>query len=432
MNRTLRTRGIVTAGLAAIFVFFPAPSRAAELNPTDFAWRQAVIGEMATNGLYRARMTPETWDGLFRGPQTDLRVVGDGGQGWPFLVWREPGKSGTVDLPAERLNESEEVAGVRQFDLRLGVTEARSKHDRIRIEFREVEYMRRVEVLGRETDADAWARLGSGFLVRIPRSPAVREDVIAYAPSTFRHLRIRIHPDLRSAGDAVPSPVAVPGRSGGEPAPMDTCVMNPAKSSEPAPAADHEIRRQIVEFDAGASLPFEHIELRARGAYARDVTVWARASVTGEWTRAGFGRISRHPDAEYANVKVDAGRARYWKMEIRQGDDEALQDLEVTGSYPRTWIVFEARNTGPVHVWFGSEQAGPPHYDLAARTPRPGEAKILKLGPREANPSHQAVSRPPAWLVPTGVGLAALIVIGVILSQFKSLLRAPSTPPPSN
>lgn len=406
---------------------------AGDLNPTDFAWRQAVTGDMAAGGLYRAKMTPETWDGLYQGAETDVRMAGPGGEAWPFFIWRETGRSGMVDFKAERLNEATHDAGVRQFDLRLSATDARSKHDCIRIEFKESEYMRRVEILGRESDTDEWARLGSGFLVRIPRSPPVREDVIAYAPSTFRNLRIRIHPDLRSAGDSVPSPVATPGRSGGEPAPADTCVMNPMASTEPPPKADDDkIRKQVIEFDARASLPFEHVELRARGAYARDVTVWARASVTSEWAHAGFGRISRHPDAEYARVPVQAGRARYWKMEIRQGDDEALQGLEVTGFYPRTWVVFEARNAGPAHVWTGSEQAKRPYHDLAARTPRPGEAKILALGPREANPSHQPVSRPPAWLIPTGVGLAALIVIWVIMSRFKDLLRTPGATPPSN
>ena len=418
-----------TAGLAlGSAILGGAAARAAAPEPEAYAWRQPIEGAVAPQGLYRARMTPETWDGLRRGPDRDLRVVDARGGRWPFFIWREPGKSGTVDIPAERLNDGSEIAGVRQFDLRLDAAGAREGHDRIRIEFGEPEYMRRVDVLGRETDEGEWTRLGSGFLVRIPRSPEVREDVIPYASSTYRNLRIRIHPDLRSAGDMVPSPVAVPGRSGGEPAPMDTRVMDPADLPGPPRASGEEPRTQTAGFDAGAQLPFEYIELRARGAYARDVTVWARAAVTAEWAYAGHGRISRHPDAEYARIPVRAGRARYWKMDIRQGDDEALKDLDATGFYPRTWIVFEARSAEPAAVWFGSDRQDAPHHDLAARTPRPGAAAPLALGPREPNPGHRPSPRPPAWLVPAGVGLATLVVLGVILSRFKDLLKAPAPP----
>ncbi|MBP7275234.1 MAG: hypothetical protein KBA51_03420 [Kiritimatiellae bacterium] len=409
-------------------LLWSAAARAAAPDSETFAWRQPIGGTPEIHQLYRVRMTPETWDGLCVGPEHDLRVTDATGERWPFFIWREPGTPGTVDLSAERLNDGTEIAGVRQFDLRIDAAGARAGHDRIRIEFNEPEYMRRVEVLGRETDEDAWTRLGSGFLVRIPRSPEIREDVIPYASSTYRHLRIRIHPDLRSAGDLVPSPVAAPGRTGGVPAPVETQNMDPLDLPEPEPADARTPRAQRVGFDAGAQLPFEHIELRAQGAYARDVTIWSRAAVTSEWAYAGQGRISRHSDAEYARIPVRSGRARYWKMEIRQGDDEPLKDVQATGFYPRTWIVFEARTAEPAAVQFGSERHAAPLYDLAARTPRPGVAAVLTLGPREANPGHRPAFRPPAWIVPAGVGLAALVVLAIIFSRFKEFWNPPAAP----
>lgn len=421
MIRSIRcspSRGLAAA--LALAATVAAPGRAQEVRTTDFTWRQKIEGAFITNGIYRAQVTAETWDGCVHGPDRDLRLFDAEGQTWPFFLWAEPGRPSEEALPAVRRNETDQL-GARQFDLRLDGPVDRG-HDRIRIEFADAEYMRRVEIFGREREEDEWGRLGGGFVVRIPRAPPLREDVIEYAPSTFRHLRIRIHPDLRRPGEEVPPAQARVVRAAGLPAPRmrtDFAVVPPG----PDERTDGPGGRQVVFFDAGHDLPFEEIGLRAGGAYARDVTLFSRPAGTNLWSWAGHGRIVRHADAEFARIPVAGRRARHWKAEIERGDDEPLEGVTAAGYSPIRWIVFEARSAGPVHVYFGAVDRQAPRFDLERRTARPAQAVQVALGPRTANEDFRPPRPLPRWAIPLGIALASILVLGVIIRMLRDLIR---------
>jgi hypothetical protein len=412
------SRGLAAA--IALAAAVSAPGRAQEVRTTDFTWRQPLGGAFITNGVYRAQVTAETWDGCVYGPDRDLRLFDAEGQAWPFFLWAEPGRPSEEALPAVRRNEIDQL-GARQFELRLDGPVDRG-HDRIRIEFADAEYMRHVEIFGREREEDEWGRLGGGFVVRIPRAPPLREDVIEYAPSTFRHLRIRIHPDLRRPGEEVPPAQARVVRAAGLPAPRMHTVFAVVPPG-PDERADGPGGRQVVFFDAGHDLPFEEIEVRAGGAYARDVTLYSRPAGTNLWSWAGHGRIVRHADAEFARIPVAGRRARYWKAEIERGDDEPLDRVTAAGYSPVRWMVFEAKSAGPVHAYFGAQTGAAPRFDLERRTARPAQAEVVTLGPRAANAAFQPARPLPRWIIPAGIGLASLLVLGVIVRMARDLMR---------
>ncbi len=386
--------------------------------PSDFSWRQEILDRPVSGRMARAQVTAETWDGCEWAPERDLRIYDANGTEWPFFMWIEPGDAKEVAIPATRINEVE-VQGMRQFELELGDAAAKG-HDKIRVVFDGKDYMRRTEIFGRESEADAWGLLGAGFLVRIPKAPPVKEDIVAYSRSTFKHLMVRVHPDPRRPEEIVPSPASetMPVRSEGRPEPRDEIALSPCDGSG---GKEKQKGIQLLEFDSGLAVPLREIEIRADGEYSRDVRIYCKRHQTNGWQWAGSGRISRIGDAEFARIPVDSAPAVRWRVDVEQLDDAPLENVRATGRAARTWLVFEAKSAAPAHVYFGDSEATRPRYDISRRVKDAGAVGAVKLGPREPNPEQRTRRSAPKWLIPAGIGLAAVIMLLVIVNMLRDM-----------
>jgi hypothetical protein len=386
--------------------------------PSDFSWRQEILDSPAPGRMARAQVTAETWDGCEWAPDRDLRIYDGGGAEWPFFTWTEPGDAKEVAIPATRINEVE-VQGMRQFELELGGAAA-TGHDKIRVVFDGKDYMRRTEIFGRESENDAWGLLGAGFLVRIPKAPVVQEDIVAYSRSTFKHLMVRVHPDPRRPEEIVPSPASetMPVRSECKPEPRDEVVLSPCDTTS---GKEKPKGMQLLEFKSGLAVPLREIEIRADGEYSRDVRIYCKRHETNGWQWAGSGRISRIGDAEFARIPVDGAVSARWRVDVEQLDDAPLENVQATGRAARTWLVFEAKSDAPAHVFFGDGEATRPRYDISRRVKSPGAVGTVKLGPRELNPEQRTRRAAPKWLIPAGVGLAAVIMLLVIVNMLRDM-----------
>ncbi len=402
----------VAALLVVISVSYSAPV------PGDFAWRQEILERPAPGGKVRARITAEIFDGCEWWPDRDLRIFDTNGTEWPFFLWTEPGDVKETALPARRINEVE-VQGMRQFELDLGASAARG-HDKIRLTFEGNDYMRRAEIFGRESADKYWGLLGAGFVVRIPKSPVVREDVVEYSPSTFRHLMVRVHPDPRRPEEIVPSPgsESLPVRSEGSPEPRDDVVLAPCAGTE---QKENKKGTQAAEFDSGMAQPLREIEVRADGDYSIDVRIYCKRHETNGWQWAGSGRISRIEEAEFTRIPVDSALAARWRIEIERLDDAPLANVQATGRAARTWMVFEAKSAAPAYIYFGASEVSRPRYDISRRVSQPGKMASVPLGPREPNPEQQIRRSAPKWLIPIGIGLAAVIMLTVIVNMLHDM-----------
>lgn len=389
--------------------------------PESFAWRQPLNGPFTEGHLYRAPIPPELFDGCVRGPSSDLRMFDPAGNEWPFLVWTETRTETETAVATRRCNEMTTNYGL-QFDLEIA-EDGTGGHDRIRLNFKGNDYIRRVEIFGRENPGDDWGQLGAGFVVRIPRNPAVREDTVGYAFSTFRFLRVRLHRDVRRANDRFDPPACVILRGGGSPTPRDISAF---ERQEIPPSAEKRPGVQTVYLRQPWARPVAELCLSASGSYARDVAVFVRRSATNEWNWAGGGRITRMPGRTNEMVTLQETDAPLWRIDIVRGDDPELGDLSVEGRSLRRWIVFEARqNAARADCLFGSDRVGAPAYDLGRRCGDPVRAAPAAFGVREANPAHRPARTPPRWIAPAGVALASVIVLTVILGMTRDFLRRP-------
>lgn len=406
----------------ACALWSPLSAGAKETDPrAPFRWMQTIQAGSAVSVPARIHIRPEIYDGCEYGPAGDLRVFDQNGGAWPFFVYADEGGTSDLVLPATRTNDRGEDSSLREFDLTLNA-DATNGHDRIRIEFGGQDYMRRVEIFGRENDQDAWGRLGSGFAVRIPRAPPVREDVISYARSTFRHLRIRVHADPRRPGEVLESPAASVIRRSGKAAPEDTLDLGTGRGA----ASSGGKSVQAVEFEAPYATPLRGVSLTAGGAYARDVAISARNHPTNAWQWVGGGRIT-HVTSDWSRVSIYETTARYWRVEIQNGDDPPLQALHATGWMTRRWLMIEPRSSLSAALYYGSRDTRAPQYDFVRRMNGGASGPELSLGERVENPAFDAAwGALPAWsrwLAPGGVALASLIVLVVILRMAREFMH---------
>jgi hypothetical protein len=409
------------APVLALALLAAAAQAAPTVSPDSFAWRQPILGPFLAGGLYRAPLPPELLDGCVRGPGEDLRIYDDSGREWPFWIWTDTRTSAEIVLPAKRSNEMRTADGV-QFDLDLP-SEAADGHDQVRLEFPGDDYIRRVEIFGRETRDDEWGQLGAGYAVRIPRNPAIRDDTVGYAFSTIRHLRIRVLKDSRRPDDALDSPACTLSRRAGTPEPRTITAFEPRTAPDDAEPKEG---LQTLYFGQRWAQPVIELNLSASGPYARDVTVYSRPSETNAWNWAGGGRITRKPGLTNGCVTLRETRSVLWRVDIERGDDPPLEFVTAEGGSRPRWLVFEAKRAADsADCRFGSGEADAPTYDLARRSGDPSDAHPARFGERTAHPGYRTGRKPPRWLVPAGVGLAGVLLLIVVLSMARDFLRPP-------
>ncbi|MBM4154941.1 MAG: DUF3999 domain-containing protein [Lentisphaerae bacterium] len=415
--------------LAALAASAPFARAGAASNPagapatSGFEWVQPIDAEMEPNQLYRVLAPGAVFDGCRGRPDRDLRVVDASGRMLPFFLFTSPADPPvTVTIPARMLNRSRVDAPERYARIDIVLPDdapADVPHNAIRVAATGDEWIRKVEILGGDAD-DTWAMLGTGYIVRHRRDVRVDHDLVAYPPSTFRKLQVRVHADPRIADDPVGVDRVDLLMAGRRPVPLVPVEWSGCECAE----EDRPAGWQTVAFDTGGrNRPLDLIAVAAAGEYIRPVAVFTRNDTTGRWERAGSGQIQQVASNRQDRIELSA-RGRYWRIDIHRGDDAPLADLQVVASARPRWLVFESRAGGRAQLFYGADEVLPPTFDLARRTSDRDilSAPKLPLGAREANPLHKPRGpgeRLRRSLVTAGVGVASLVVLVVILRMLR-------------
>ena len=362
--------------------------------PSDFAWVQPIEDMLEPRCLYRVMIPGGVFDGCAGRPDRDLRVVDTSGRMLPFFVFVSPaGPPVRLAIPSQQLTRSRVGTPARYARIDVVLPDGAAAvvpHNTVRIVAPGNEWIRRVEVLGGDGD-DTWALLGTGYVVRHRRTVRVDHDLVAYPPSTFRRLQVRVHADPRIPDDPVDVDDVELLMTGRPPVPLVPVAWTDCE----CPESDRPAGWQTVAFDTGGrNRPVDLLAIAAAGEYIRPVAVFTRNDATGRWERAGSGQIQQVASNRQDRIEL-AARGRYWRIDIHRGGDAPLEDLCVAAAARPRWIVFESRDADRARLVYGADEVLPPAHDLARRTADRDilAAPKLSLGPREANPLHRQIGR---------------------------------------
>jgi hypothetical protein len=390
-----------------------------------FEWRQPIRGGVEQGQLYRIRVTPELFDGCRAFP-SDIRVLADGTNQWPFFIWAPAPSEDVVTLDTEILNTSVD-AGPERFlraDVHLlgGAGNPRPRHDRITINTAGDQYVRRVEVLGSDDGAD-WKRMASGYLVDQRREIQIVSRTIFYPLSDYPWLQVRIYPNAQHADeDIVLRGVSVGAtvRKEGETEAVELSLSE-LPPDDRRPGINGIVMDQGVEGRPLASLKVE----AGPGEYTRAVRISGRNEPTNAWRWVAEGSLLRFGDQERNTIDLKDTFYRYLLLEEFHYDDVPIRVERVTASAVPRYIVFEAGQGDDPGVRYGSTQASVPRYDLQRRTKedRIRAARLLELGRPLALATPQAALPYGRWLALLGVGVASLVVILVVVNMVRRETR---------
>lgn len=421
-----RLRWLTRAGIAAsLSLASTAVSGAGDLR-SEFQWLQPLDGEFTPGALYRLPAPATVFDGCRRFP-SDLRVLDEEGQQWPFYLWLPSERQTVETLPAQTLNtvvvESPERY-LRQ-DLRILLSPATGQareHNQVTLRTPGRDFIRRVEVYGCEHQAE-WGLLGAGYLVDHSRDARAANDTILYPLSTLPLIQVRLFP---SASDATGS-LSIDHLSAGlrllQPGEMEPVPLREI----PAPDEPQPGNSQVLVFDLDArNRPLERLTIQADDPeYARSVRVSGRNEVSSPWQWFADGEIHRIGQAGQATVRIPGAACRFLKLEIFHHDDRPLTGVRVEAEAVPRYLVFEAGGRKDPALFFGGDVEAP-RYDLEQRkgVAAASSAAPANLKPRVSNPTRKAQSIPwlarhGRWLAALAVGAVSVLVVWVILGMVK-------------
>lgn len=402
-------------------------ARASEESPqASFPLRLPVDGVWTAKAICRVDVPLSVFD---RSPSfpAGIRLYTPDGTACPYFIHVPEPRETTVSLPVRTLNRSE-VAGPARYtriDLAIEATASGTKreHDRVVITMPGGRHFRLVELFGSE-DQQTWASIGAGYLVS--DGGGLHNHVITYPTSTYPHIQVRIHPDARSAAEALDiGTILVQGstRETGEAA-VVAMKFKAGKPEEGDPAGT-----QMIEADLGyRHVPVARLRFDVDGGdFARAVSLYGRNADTSDWQFVNSASLFRIGKTEGRTLDAGGRAFRYWRIRIANNDDLPLHVGAVDAERVPRQIIFESPVAGE-RAWlhFGSDEVGASSYDLERRLDRPaiGAATLAHAGPEEANPAFKVSGfRYEQLAVRVLVGLASLVVLAVI----ASMLRKPHT-----
>lgn len=339
----------------------------------------------------------------------DLRILDADGRQVP---WRRLPPAGTptrTRVPV--LSRGGEPGNVVAL---LDLGPRRRIHNSIELEFPAGELFASVVVLGSH-DRRRFVRIAEVHSAEL--ESAIRSPEVSYPPTDFRYLQVR----ATAVGRVVGATVA----------------YTPPQPALRRVEARTTMRRRgistVVDLDLGfENVPVDRIDVDATTRrFDRPVTVTFSNHADRGFTFAGSGRVVRFRSVSHTSVLAGAA-ARYFRLEIANGDDPPLAGLRVTAlAQPRT-LLLPSGFRPPYRLLYGNPRVRAPRYDFAAIPPdelprdraRPGrlgaEAENREFEPPEDTRSF--AERHPV-VVQAALVLAALAVAGAGL---LALRRRPS------
>jgi hypothetical protein len=334
----------------------------------------------------------------------DVRVVDARGEQVP---WRtRPADVPVFDEPVLVLNSGRQGRfAVALLDLGAGAGgsggRARAIRDRVVLDVPDRDFVGRVVVLGAFRPEGPFTRLGATGIYDVAGAERARSTTAVFAPTIYRFLLVRATGVTRITG-------ATAAKGPEAPYKVDR---------NPQVATRHAGRRTVVTLDFGyRNVPVDELRISAgTRRYDRPVVVEATNDRFGRnWAPVTAGRISRFPGAVPSPIPVGT-RARYVRVKIDNGDDPALERIDVRALSRSFALVLEGRHPAPYTLYYGAPGARRPNYEFARIPLRPSDAVVGgSLTPERVNPDFDVPERPfgerHGWILPAALALGAGVV----------------------
>jgi hypothetical protein len=362
--------------------------------------------------------------GRAREDSGDLRLFDAAGKELQYALRVRKSEYSQEPINASEFNRSTTDDDTSELTLDLGAEPA--EHNEVELEL-PGEGFRRHAVLEASDDAREWRKLEEKNVFYFRSGDHELHDLrLAYPPSRFRYLRIRVERDTNVDRDPVNISAATVRRRVELPGEFLTVELAPGPR-EPVRAARGPGSAWMLDLGVD-HLPCERLELEAGNEeFARDYLIEAGGPpdsdrgfvqiAQGQWSRKR-GEPSRPLVAEFPEVRC--ARLRLVVTDYSNPPLE-LQGCRVSGAARQIVFARSESSQGPLRLFYGNLKAEPPHYDLernlpAQLTPDPVR---LSVGPPQSNPNYVPEPKPFTerwpWLIDVvlasaGVALAAIIV----------------------
>lgn len=408
----------------------------ADFSPSEWRFVKPITlpAELRGPGLVEVVLDGEVFSRA-AGGLTDLRIIAENDDEVPYQLVVARGERERVSVPAT-IRDQGYVRG-EYTTFTAEVSSDGALHNEIDIATPSENFQRAVTVEA-SGDGVEWTAIAEqeifGFEVR-GRGVVARDTRVGYPESTARYLRVRIAdgPEgaVEASGAAVFFTKEVPARE----------VEWPVSISNVGDETDGREIRVLVDLGAGG-LPSHRLEIGVSDVnFYREVDLQSSADGT-EWSALGpRSAIFAYDTPKFVgsnlSIRFPEITSRFIGITIYHEDNPPF-DIESVGVHgiQRT-LVFSADPDRSYGLYYGNAEARSPSYDIGRVLPylETDSLPEARLGEQAANPRFAAELPPPEplserlpWLLPSVVGLAAVVVaallVGVLL-QAKRFLPPP-------
>ncbi len=413
--------------LLAATSLFAGSARAAETNQFTQARNiEGVIGP----GLYRVELDPALY-AASQAALADLRIAAPDGSEVPWFVREIPATQRLVRHDAQVSDAVTLPDGGSQAILDLGAGPAR--HNELTLEVGGGgDFLRSVQIESSLDRAQFGVLSRAAKIYRVSGEGGGVNTTVSYPPSGARWLRVTLapgadHGELKITGAHLTlrtEETQVPLRA----------LRGSVTPVERAPGAS--ATRFLIDLGQDGA-PVEQLALEiGTELFERRVAVRA-GPAADELSPLTNGVLYRSEANENVTVRFGATRARYFRLEIEDGDNPPLAVRGASGLYVPQELILRAPSAGPLILFTGNANIGMPSYDLEAVFARSGSSLALspaQLGPLAANPGYVAPRGPQAPPPPRSeqhrtliIALLSALLLGLALWTLR-LLRAPAGP----
>lgn len=320
----------------------------------------------------------------------DIRIVDESGTETPYVLRNSISVTRTESWPATIRENSFVPDKYTQLVIDLGVYPR--FHNAVRLETPETDFILWVEV-DVSDDARTWRIVKERAPIsRFRKEGLEGNQTVRYSENNARYLRVQIaetsHQFPVTGATVIPSSQAQFQVVG---------ALSMQVQGWRPPDAASQPGATVWTLDVGnTNVPITSLQFRSdQKEFFRAVRLSISADGK-EWSSSGGGEIYRYAgdagmeESLFVSVNGYPG-LRYWRIEILNGNDAPLSNVELTANMAARLVVFRPAEGHSYRVVYGNHKAGYPQYDLerTLHVTAAEEAFADQLGHEQENGGYQ-------------------------------------------
>jgi hypothetical protein len=431
----------IAAWLPALLTVASAASLfAADLPAPWRSWRYVRCVELPQLAERRAIVITLPWE-IYRRSDShglDFRVINENGEEVPYLLPQASAGSRTSTFPSRIIERSFVPGKFTQVVVRMSDGGQRREGGyAIAERLNALPWFNSYSLSTSETDFMFWVETAVSddaheWRIVDARSPISRfrnrglegnQKVRFPGSSNQRFLRVRImDAEKEFRVDNVEVLSAESSDSLRFPVPVTFAAVNSEDATE---------SRFLCDL-GNSNVPLEEINISTdQPEFYRAIRI-SSSDDNVQWSYQRGGEIYRFHSGD--NLKESSGVAflevfaRFWRVEIVNGNDQPLTNVRIAAKAAQRRIVFPAEPGHAYRLLYGNGKATRPHYDFGKILDGKEKEPIASLGP-EAQNSNYADPRPFTERHPSLLWIVVTIAAALLAYTAFSVLRAPSPKP---